>query len=58
MGIDRNLDGADLLGEKVWLEAGQLVRRPQIVSGPRSALITLESGSISLGASGLRTIRS
>ena len=35
MGIDRNLDGADLLGEKVWLEAGQLVRRPQIVSGPR-----------------------
>ena len=35
MGIDRNLDGADLLGEQVWLEAGQPIRRSQIVSGPR-----------------------
>ena len=35
MGIDRNLDGADLLGEQVWLETGQEVRRSQILSGPR-----------------------
>ncbi len=35
MGIDRSLDGADLLGTQVWLEAGQAVRRSQIVSGPR-----------------------
>lgn len=35
MGIDRNLDGADLLGEQVWLETGQQVRRSQVVSGPR-----------------------
>ena len=35
MGIDRKLDGADLLGDDVWLEAGQQVRRSQIVSGPR-----------------------
>ena len=35
MGIDRGLDGADLLGDRVWLEAGQLVRRSQIASGPR-----------------------
>jgi DNA-3-methyladenine glycosylase len=35
MGIDRQLDAADLLGQRVWLEAGQLVPRPQIASGPR-----------------------
>lgn len=35
MGIDRELDGADLLGDQVWLEAGQAVRRSQIISGPR-----------------------
>jgi DNA-3-methyladenine glycosylase len=35
MGIDRRLDGADLLGEDVWLEAGQQIRRSQIASGPR-----------------------
>ena len=35
MGIDRGLDGADLLGERVWLETGHPVRRTQIASGPR-----------------------
>ncbi len=35
MGIDRSLDGADLLGDHVWLEAGQPIRRSQIGSGPR-----------------------
>lgn len=35
MGIDRKLDATDLLGERVWLEAGQLVPRAQIASGPR-----------------------
>jgi DNA-3-methyladenine glycosylase len=35
MGIDRKLDAADLLGDRVWLEAGQTVPRAQIASGPR-----------------------
>ena len=35
MGIDRRLDGADLLGRQVWLEERPPVRRSQILSGPR-----------------------
>lgn len=35
MGIDRRLDGADLLGRQVWLEDRPPLRRPQILSGPR-----------------------
>ena len=35
LGIDRRLDGADLLGERVWLEERVGVRRSQISSGPR-----------------------
>ena len=35
MGIDRRLDGADLLGDRVWLEDRPVVRRSQIGSGPR-----------------------
>jgi len=35
MGIDRKLDAADLLGDRVWLEQGQTVPRSQIASGPR-----------------------
>ena len=35
MGIDRSLDGADLLGERVWLEAGEKIGRSRIASGPR-----------------------
>jgi DNA-3-methyladenine glycosylase len=35
MGIDRQLDAADLLGSRVWLEAGQTVLRSQIAAGPR-----------------------
>ncbi|HZE72414.1 MAG TPA: DNA-3-methyladenine glycosylase [Pyrinomonadaceae bacterium] len=35
MGIDRSLDGADLLGRKVWIEEGQRIPRMQIDSGPR-----------------------
>ena len=35
MGIDRGLDGADLLGDRVWLEAGEKIGRSQIASGPR-----------------------
>jgi len=35
LGIDRKLDGADLLGNKVWLEEGEKVPRSQIASGPR-----------------------
>jgi DNA-3-methyladenine glycosylase len=35
MGIDRSLDRADLLGDKVWLEEGERIRRSRIASGPR-----------------------
>ena len=35
LGIDRGLDGADLLGERVWLEAGRKIGRSRIASGPR-----------------------
>jgi DNA-3-methyladenine glycosylase len=35
LGIDRRLDAADLLGNRVWLEEGEKVSRSQIASGPR-----------------------
>jgi DNA-3-methyladenine glycosylase len=35
MGIDRKLDRADLLGNKVWLEEGDPVPRSRVASGPR-----------------------
>jgi DNA-3-methyladenine glycosylase len=35
LGIDRKLDGADLLGNKVWLEDAKRIPRSQIASGPR-----------------------
>ena len=35
LGIDRRLDAADLLGEKVWLEPGKKVSRSHIATGPR-----------------------
>jgi DNA-3-methyladenine glycosylase len=35
LGIDRSLDGADLLGEKVWIEEGIAVPRSRIAQGPR-----------------------
>jgi DNA-3-methyladenine glycosylase len=35
MGIDRSLDGADLLGDRVWLEEGARLAREQIATGPR-----------------------
>jgi DNA-3-methyladenine glycosylase len=35
MGIDRRLDGEDLLGSQVWLEDRPPVRRSQINAGPR-----------------------
>lgn len=35
MGIDRDLDKADLLGDRVWLEEFQKVRPSQIARGPR-----------------------
>ena len=35
MGIDRRLDGEDLLGSQVWLEDCPPVRRSQINAGPR-----------------------
>ena len=35
MGIDRKLDSADLLGDRVWLEQGQAIPRSKVASGPR-----------------------
>jgi DNA-3-methyladenine glycosylase len=35
MGIDRKLDKADLLGNRVWIEEGVAVPRRQIARGPR-----------------------
>ena len=35
LGIDRGLDGADLLGTRVWLEGAKKIPRSQIMSGPR-----------------------
>jgi len=35
LGIDRSLDGADLLGKRVWIEEGQKIPRTRIASGPR-----------------------
>jgi DNA-3-methyladenine glycosylase len=35
MNIDRKLDAADLLGNRVWLEEGVTVRRSSIAAGPR-----------------------
>lgn len=35
MGIDRQLDRADLLGNRVWLEEGNFISPRQIARGPR-----------------------
>jgi DNA-3-methyladenine glycosylase len=35
LGIDRRLDGADLLGDRIWIEAGRRVRAADIAAGPR-----------------------
>jgi len=35
LGIDRRLDGADLLGTQVWLEESEKIPRTRIISGPR-----------------------
>ena len=35
MGIDRQLDHADLLGNRVWIEEGEKVSSRSIASGPR-----------------------
>ncbi len=35
LGIDRRLDGADLLGDKIWLEPGRRVSPAAIAAGPR-----------------------
>lgn len=35
LGIGRKLDGADLLGDEVWLEDGEPIKSAAIASGPR-----------------------
>ena len=43
LGIDRKLDKADLLGERVWLEEGISVSPRQIARGPRIGIEYAES---------------
>src|SRR6266849_2504047 len=38
LGIDRKLDGADLLGNRVWSEEGEKITRARVASGPRIGL--------------------
>jgi DNA-3-methyladenine glycosylase len=38
LGIDRRLDGADLLDSKVWLEEDMSISRSRIQSGPRMGI--------------------
>jgi DNA-3-methyladenine glycosylase len=35
LGIDRRLDRADLLGDRIWLEEGPRIPASRIASGPR-----------------------
>lgn len=35
LGIDRRLDGADLLGDRVWFEESENISRSRIMAGPR-----------------------
>lgn len=35
LGIDRRLDAADLLGDRIWLEAGRRIAPGAIAAGPR-----------------------
>jgi DNA-3-methyladenine glycosylase len=35
LGIDRRLDGADLLGDRVWIERGRRVPAASVACGPR-----------------------
>jgi len=35
LGIDRRLDAADLLGDRIWLEAGRRIAPSAIAAGPR-----------------------
>jgi DNA-3-methyladenine glycosylase len=42
MGIDRSLDRADLLGERVWIEEGERIKPRMIASGPRVGIAYAE----------------
>src|ERR1041385_4438574 len=42
MGIDRGLDKADLLGERVWIEEGVSISPRQIARGPRIGIDSAE----------------
>lgn len=42
MGIDRSLDRADLLGERVWIEEGERIKASRIASGPRVGIAYAE----------------
>jgi DNA-3-methyladenine glycosylase len=43
LGIDRKLDKADLLGERVWIEEGVSISARQIARGPRVGIDYAES---------------
>ena len=42
MGIDRKLDREDLLGERVWIEEGEMIPRTLIATGPRVGIAYAE----------------
>jgi DNA-3-methyladenine glycosylase len=44
MGINRELDRADLLGDRVWLESGVKIPRTKIRSGPRIGIDYAQEG--------------
>ena len=46
LGIDRRLDGADLLGDRIWLEAGRRVRPAAIAAGPRVGIDYAEDWAV------------
>jgi DNA-3-methyladenine glycosylase len=42
LGIDLSFDGADLLGDRVWIEAGPPVPPARVASGPRVGIAYAE----------------
>ena len=40
--VDRKLDREDLLGERVWIEEGEMIPRTRIATGPRVGIAYAE----------------
>ena len=58
LGIDRRLDAADLLGDRIWLEPGRRSLRARSRPARASASTTPRIGSAGPGASGCAATRS